>query len=398
MTELEEATKEGRVDARDGTGTKTKTEAKYYVKKMTSDEASIKKGHSKSDILLGPLKKLTSSTSTDDLKSKEKKAKKDERPEEKKDSTFEDLVANGSERDGADSADSIWKRGKKERWFVDPSEIKLPKLNMAAGACGLVYKTRWRSINIAVKTIKNSDKKSEPDQKRAVEDIQKEIHTWSTTRHPNIVTFLGASVCPKRGVMILMEFMERGDLQQLLDRNKGKIIPRKRAFEIALDISRAMLFLHACKPPIIHRDLKPPNVLFDANGVAKLADFGLSKFVTSHLENYRMTAKTGTIRYMAPEVLLGKNYSCSVDVYSFGMILSYMFSGCKPFSGFTVTKRVEHAQKAKEADLPRNLSPDVMGLISQCVCLDPSKRTSMAKVVEVLELLKTSNKACCTLM
>ena len=82
MTELEEATKEGRVDARDGTGTKTKTEAKYYVKKMTSDEASIKKGHSKSDILLGPLKKLTSSTSTDDLKSKEKKAKKDERPEE----------------------------------------------------------------------------------------------------------------------------------------------------------------------------------------------------------------------------------------------------------------------------------------------------------------------------
>jgi len=55
-----------------------------------------------------------------------------------------------------------------------------------------------------------------------------------------------------------------------------------------------------------------------------MADFGLSKIVASSRQAYRMTEKTGTIRYMAPEVLLGKEYSCCVDVYSYGMILSYM--------------------------------------------------------------------------
>jgi len=57
-----------------------------------------------------------------------------------------------------------------------------------------------------------------------------------------------------------------------------------------------------------------------------------------------MTEKTGTIRYMAPEVLLGKEYSCCVDVYSYGMILSYMFSGIRPFDGFNIPMRIDHAR------------------------------------------------------
>jgi len=123
------------------------------------------------------------------------------------------------------------------------------------------------------------------------------------------------------------------------------------------------LSIYLSQPPIIHRDLKPPNVLFDANGVAKIADFGLSKFVNSNLERYQMTAKTGTVRYMAPEVLIGNPYSCSVDVYSFGMILSYMFTGQRPFAGFDVQKRIRHAADGIEASLPITLGAQEKELI-----------------------------------
>ncbi|GAB5355449.1 hypothetical protein AAMO2058_000206500 [Amorphochlora amoebiformis] len=272
---------------------------------------------------------------------------------------------------------SIQDRGEKERWWINEHEIILPKKEMCSGSCGKVYRTKWRTLLVAVKTIKN------PSQK-AVEDLQHEILTWSTTRHPNIVTFLGASFSPTNGVMLIMEFMKGGDLQDLLNKSDGPI-PLKRAYEICLDISRALTFLHSCKPPILHRDLKPPNVLFDVHGVAKIADFGLSKFVNDTLNPYRMTAKTGTVRYMAPEVLLGRPYNASVDIYSFGMIMSYIFTGSKPFSGFDVKKRIDHAKAGIQAQLPFRLHPVEKSLIAKCVLNDPRSRPTIMKVTEMLE-------------
>eukprot|EP00468_Gymnochlora_sp_CCMP2014_P007542 CAMPEP_0167761314 /NCGR_PEP_ID=MMETSP0110_2-20121227/12098_1 /TAXON_ID=629695 /ORGANISM="Gymnochlora sp., Strain CCMP2014" /LENGTH=302 /DNA_ID=CAMNT_0007647973 /DNA_START=35 /DNA_END=940 /DNA_ORIENTATION=+ len=213
-------------------------------------------------------------------------------------------------RKGEISFDFLKEKGLKEHWWIAPHEIVLPEREMASGSCGKVYKTKWRALRVAVKTIKKASRK-------ALEDLQREIFTWSTTRHPNIVSFLGASYSGDLGVVLIMEFMSGGDLQNLIDDTEGPV-SYKRGLRCALDIGRALCFLHSCKPRILHRDLKPPNVLFDNHGVAKIADFGLSKFVGDSLKPYRMTAKTGTVRYMAPEVLLGKKYDISVDVYSFG--------------------------------------------------------------------------------
>eukprot|EP00467_Chlorarachnion_reptans_P015739 CAMPEP_0114501212 /NCGR_PEP_ID=MMETSP0109-20121206/8377_1 /TAXON_ID=29199 /ORGANISM="Chlorarachnion reptans, Strain CCCM449" /LENGTH=389 /DNA_ID=CAMNT_0001678925 /DNA_START=23 /DNA_END=1192 /DNA_ORIENTATION=- len=283
----------------------------------------------------------------------------------------------------------LWVRGQKERWWIAPEEFKLPEKEMASGNCGKVYVTKWRSMKIAVKTIKRTRSRKE------VEDLQQEIMTWSSTRHPNIVTFMGASCSPKNGIMLIMEFMAGGDLQGLLDEKKGPL-PFKRAYSIALDVGKALCFLHSCHPSILHRDLKPPNILFDSNGVAKLADFGLSKFVNSRLESYRMTAKTGTVRYMAPEVLLGNAYSCNVDVYSFGMILSYMLSGSKPYRGFDVKKRIQYAKAGIEAPLPK-LHPKDKELIRKCVVADPHKRISIIEATDELEMIAASrmSSTCC---
>jgi len=137
----------------------------------------------------------------------------------------------------------------------------------------------------------------------------------------------------------------------------------------------------------LHRDLKPPNVLFDNHGVAKIADFGLSKFVGDSLKPYRMTAKTGTVRYMAPEVLLGKKYDISVDVYSFGWIMSYMFSGTRPFHNFSIKMRVDYAKNGIQPRVPYNLPASLSGIIQRCVSNDRHERLSTFELTEKLEKL-----------
>ena len=77
-----------------------------------------------------------------------------------------------------------------------------------------------------------------------------------------------------------------------------------KVLQLSIELSRAVSFLHNCSAPIIHRDLKPANLLLTASGRLKVCDFGLSrvKEVGFKPGGYRMTGKTGSLRYMAPEV------------------------------------------------------------------------------------------------
>jgi serine/threonine protein kinase len=108
------------------------------------------------------------------------------------------------------------------------------------------------------------------------------------------------------------------------------IPPVVMAHRWLLELAMALSFLHACKPPIIHRDLKPGNLLLTAEGHLKVADFGLSKIFEKNMGAYRMTGVTGTLRYMAPEVMRCEEYGELVDVYSFAMVAWFVVHGEKP--------------------------------------------------------------------
>mmetsp|Transcript_24497 Transcript_24497/g.35854 ORF Transcript_24497/g.35854 Transcript_24497/m.35854 type:complete len:422 (+) Transcript_24497:35-1300(+) len=108
---------------------------------------------------------------------------------------------------------------------------------------------------------------------------------------------------------------------------------------VALNIACAVQYLHSLG--IIYRDLKPENVGFDECGVVKLFDFGLAKAIHPEDRNptnrdlYNLTGNTGSLRYMAPEVALGRPYDSRVDAYSFGILFWQICSLAVPYAGYS---------------------------------------------------------------
>ena len=149
--------------------------------------------------------------------------------------------------------------------------------------------------------------------------------------HPNIVQFLGYIDNP---FIIVMEYIPKGDLLTNIPK-----LSKSQKINIMKDILKGLVYIHNRKPfSLIHRDIKPTNILLTNSKVAKITDFGLSKFyclekINSHenlvqlgeQENMEFTTPVGTERYMAPEAQISGNYNNKVDIYSCGILLYELF-------------------------------------------------------------------------
>lgn len=146
-------------------------------------------------------------------------------------------------------------------------------------------------------------------------------------RHPNVVRVHAAG--ESMGYRYLaMDLASGGDLQQRLKRTK---FTHTESARLVLDLARGLAHVHACG--ILHRDLKPANVLFDAEGSAKLVDFGLAGLRSGGSSLTRTGDMLGTPSYMAPEQALGdfSRVDARADVYALGAILYECLSGSPPF-------------------------------------------------------------------
>ena len=104
--------------------------------------------------------------------------------------------------------------------------------------------------------------------------------------------------------------------------NKNYYFSEERARFYAAEIIIALEYLHG--RDIVFRDLKPENILLDDTGHIKLTDFGLAKDVSV---SKKASSICGTAEYMAPEVLLGKDYGSAVDMWSMGVLIYEMLTG-----------------------------------------------------------------------
>lgn len=164
---------------------------------------------------------------------------------------------------------------------------------------------------------------------------------------------------------------------------------------LSRDLAIALKYLHSDfhkDAMILHRDLKPENLGLDPNGKLKLFDFGLCRCVFKRgNENqlYEMTGNTGSLRYMAPEVVKNQSYTEKVDVYSYGIVIWTIASNKPPYKGYDKalhrTRVVDNRERPKiDITWPQEFSD----LLELCWHENSEIRPSFSKISVTLDHIK----------
>ena len=152
---------------------------------------------------------------------------------------------------------------------------------------------------------------------------------------------------------VIMEFVAGESLEDAIRRHPAGM-PLDEALDWLRGIAAGVVYLHS--HGIVHRDLKPGNVFRD-EGIVKLGDYGLSKFISCSRRSGQ-TESIGTVHYMAPEIANGR-YGKEIDIYALGIVLYEMLTGRVPFEGESVGRGVDEApDRRTELERPRRAAAE----------------------------------------
>ena len=212
---------------------------------------------------------------------------------------------------------------------------------IGAGGMSTVYRAFDQTLErqVAIKLM-HREIASDSDQ---LERFRREARAVAQLSHPHIVGVIDAGEDESRPY-IVFEYVEGETLKERI-RRMGRL-PMDEALAYAIEIARALGCAHGRS--IVHRDVKPQNVLIDAEGSAKVTDFGIART----LDQDGLTADgrvLGTTDYVSPEQALGHPVNGQSDIYSLGVVLYEMLTGDVPFHGET---QVSVAMKHVREDLP----------------------------------------------
>jgi eukaryotic-like serine/threonine-protein kinase len=188
---------------------------------------------------------------------------------------------------------------------------------LGAGGFGTVYLAMDRLLNrrVALKV---------PHHQTDEQALLQEPRIMAALKHPNIVELITVEKKDDTFFMV-MEFIEGESLDKEIRRERTLAPPR--ALEIAIDVCGAIGFAHTQQ--VLHRDLRPANILITREGVAKVTDFGTSRFLELQKDGFART-RIGSPPYMAPEHFRGRAVFQS-DLWSLGITLYEMLTGTVPF-------------------------------------------------------------------
>ena len=264
---------------------------------------------------------------------------------------------------------------------------------LGAGGMGEVYRAADTRLNrhVALKTLAPEHAL----RAHSLERFRREACAVAALNHPNIVTIY--SVEEHQGTHFLtMELVQGRTLGSLIP---AEGLPLRRLLEIAVPLAEALEAAH--ERGIVHRDLKPANVMVSQPGRIKVLDFGIAKSqpdnATTLVEGAAAEADLtetgliiGTPAYMSPEQALGHSVDHRTDLFSFGVLLYEMATGCRPFKGDGAGYTFAALLRDTPAP-PSSLNPliprELDGLISRCLEKDVARRLQSAS--ELRQSLQT---------
>ncbi|XP_059315891.1 serine/threonine/tyrosine-protein kinase HT1-like [Lycium ferocissimum] len=199
---------------------------------------------------------------------------------------------------------------------------------------------------------------------------------------------------PVDGCCIVVEYLPGGTVRSYLSKyTMKKKLPLDTVIQLALDAAKGLSYIHSQK--IAHRDVKTENLLMDKTGRVKIIDFGLSTEFFSLGLDYppMMVGTTGTIGYMAPEVLTDPAYDHKCDVYSFGICLWEMYTCLDPYPEQIPRSKTSHQiYKNRRPEIPTSCPKALSDIMKKCWDVKPQKRPEMKEVVHMLETIQTTKE------
>jgi serine/threonine-protein kinase len=243
---------------------------------------------------------------------------------------------------------------------------------IGAGGMGEVFRAQDPRLNrdVAIKVLPAD--RSNPE---AAARLVREARLVAALNHPGILTI--HDVGEEDGQFYLVTELLEGET--LRDRLAGGALPWRIALEFSNTIASALAAAHA--KGVVHRDLKPDNIFCLSSGSVKILDFGIAKFVappnaatvTAPVANTR--GVFGTVAYMSPEQLEGREVDHRTDQYSLGVVMHEMMAGQRPVDGST---------------LPSGVPTPFTRVVTRCLSRDPEGRyASTADLAMALDDVRT---------
>ncbi|XP_062820030.1 tyrosine-protein kinase BTK isoform X2 [Anolis carolinensis] len=247
-------------------------------------------------------------------------------------------------------------------WEIDPKDLTFLK-ELGTGQFGVVKHGKWRGQHdVAVKMIKEGSMSED-----AFIDEAKVMMNLS---HEKLVQLFG--VCTKeRPILIVTEYLSKGCLLNYL-RDSRQSFQASELLEMCKDVCEAMEYLESKQ--FLHRDLAARNCLVNEQGVVKVSDFGLSRYVLDDDYISSMGSKF-PVRWSPPEVLLYSKFSSKSDVWAFGVLMWELYSlGKMPYERFSNSETTDHVTKGLRLYRPQLASDRVYSIMYSCWHEKPEER------------------------
>jgi len=264
---------------------------------------------------------------------------------------------------------------------LGPYEIVAP---LGSGGMGEVYRARDTRLDrtVAIKVLPRH-RSTAPEVRQRFE---REAKTISRLSHPHICALYDVGREAETDYLV-MEYLEG---QSLADRLAKGPLPLEQSLRCGIEIADALDKAH--RQGIVHRDLKPANVMLTRSGV-KLLDFGLAKAMEPAAPSAGVTALPtradltqegtilGTLQYMAPEQLEGKEADARTDIFALGTVLYEMATGTKAFGGSSQASLIGailHTEPAPISTVEPAHPQALDRIVTTCLAKDPDERWQSA--------------------